>query len=227
MIKKNHCTKALVLAGALMSSSAFATLYDFDADNNERAGDPLTFGSSSELSVWGAANHGLLPKIEGGAVAYLDAGSFSGIGVCKEPGGACAGNPDDNMTGAEYLLFEHTTDIFTSMTLNGNHTAYQAGHIFIDANGLTGGINLMPVTVTGGIVDLALLGVGSSFLVSTAGNMIAPLTICPQGRDGCHPPPAIQAYVGSVSTVPIPAAAWLFGSALMGLAGVARKRKLS
>lgn len=225
MMTKSHCTKALLLAGALMSSSAFATLYDFDADNAERAGDPLVFGTSSELSVWGAANRGEWANVAGSGVAYLDAGSYSGIGVCKDSEGRCAGVPDDNMTGAEYLLFEHATDIFTSMTLNGNHTAYQANHIFIDKNGLTDGFNFEWVSVTGGIVDLT--GVGSSFLVSTSLGGIAPSTICLQGNDGCHPPPAIEAYVGSVSTVPIPAAAWLFGSALMGLAGVARKRKMS
>jgi len=32
---------------------------------------------------------------------------------------------------------------------------------------------------------------------------------------------------GTVSAVPVPAAAWLFGSGLMGLAGVARRRKIS
>ncbi len=34
-----------------------------------------------------------------------------------------------------------------------------------------------------------------------------------------------HAFLLSPSTVPVPAAAWLFGSGLMGLAGVARKRK--
>jgi hypothetical protein len=32
---------------------------------------------------------------------------------------------------------------------------------------------------------------------------------------------------GSVSTVPVPAAAWLFGSGLLGLVGVARRKKVS
>jgi hypothetical protein len=36
-------------------------------------------------------------------------------------------------------------------------------------------------------------------------------------------PPTIQELV-SISTVPIPAAAWLFGSALMGLVGIAKKK---
>ena len=31
--------------------------------------------------------------------------------------------------------------------------------------------------------------------------------------------------VGSASTVPVPAAVWLFGSGLVGLLGVARRKK--
>ncbi len=38
---------------------------------------------------------------------------------------------------------------------------------------------------------------------------------------------ANDAIEGSVSTVPVPAAAWLFGSGLLGLVGVARRRKVS
>jgi hypothetical protein len=38
---------------------------------------------------------------------------------------------------------------------------------------------------------------------------------------------ANDAIEGSVSTVPVPAAAWLFGSGLLGLVGVARRRKIS
>jgi hypothetical protein len=30
---------------------------------------------------------------------------------------------------------------------------------------------------------------------------------------------------GNVSTVPVPAAVWLFGSAMLGLMGVARRKK--
>ncbi len=39
---------------------------------------------------------------------------------------------------------------------------------------------------------------------------------------GFHP-----AFNGTISAVPVPAAAWLFGSGLLGLVGVARRRKAS
>ena len=35
------------------------------------------------------------------------------------------------------------------------------------------------------------------------------------------------AFIGTATTVPVPAAVWLFGSGLVGLAGVARRRKAS
>lgn len=57
------------------------------------------------------------------------------------------------------------------------------------------------------------------------------------GLDNTTPFPGIRGYfdigsgnsmyVVSVATVPIPAAAWLFGSGLLGLLGVARRRKAS
>ena len=36
-----------------------------------------------------------------------------------------------------------------------------------------------------------------------------------------------NAMVGQVSAVPVPAAVWLFGTALIGIAGVSRKRKVA
>ena len=50
--------------------------------------------------------------------------------------------------------------------------------------------------------------------------------------DGRHTPtsttsPGLGSFLVRTSVVPIPAAAWLFGSALLGLAGVARRKKAS
>lgn len=222
MIKKSNFTKALVVIGALMSAPAFATIYDFDADEIERAGDSLMFGTSNELTVWGAASETDDPKdvTNGVGVSYLDAGDYSGLGVCSTAGGLCAGIDDDNMSGTEYLLFEHLTDSFTSMTVNGSHVPYPGQGVYIDADGLAGGFTWVFAAVNSGVVDLAALSVGSTFLV-TVNPDIAAAAQC-----DCAPLTS-EAYIGSVTTVPIPAAAWLFGSALIGLAGIARKRKMS
>jgi len=67
---------------------------------------------------------------------------------------------------------------------------------------------------------------GPAPLAATSGSL---------GLDNTSPFPGIRGYfdigsgnsmyVTSVASVPVPAAAWLFGSGLIGLAGVARKRK--
>ena len=52
----------------------------------------------------------------------------------------------------------------------------------------------------------------------------ATLTLC-NGPSGCTIQGGGGAGGGGNSVVPIPAAAWLFGSGLLGLAGVSRKRR--
>ena len=68
------------------------------------------------------------------------------------------------------------------------------------------------VTATGNVVgDTAVVGVNNATI--TAGSPSFP---------GFHP-----AFTGSLTKVPVPAAAWLFGSGLLGLVGVARRRRNS
>ena len=67
----------VVLSMASLSMAASYT-YDFDADENERGGQPLNFG---DLNVYGGVLvDGGRPSIVGGN-AYLDAGTKSGLGV--------------------------------------------------------------------------------------------------------------------------------------------------
>ena len=57
-----------------------------------------------------------------------------------------------------------------------------------------------------GMIDGAFLGFNANF------------TIAPGS------PLPVQSYAGSASVIPVPAAAWLFGSGLLGLVGVARRK---
>jgi hypothetical protein len=43
--------------------------------------------------------------------------------------------------------------------------------------------------------------------------------------DGFTTPSAVTSFVGTYNVVPVPAAVWLFGSGLIGLVGLARRRK--
>ena len=73
------------------------------------------------------------------------------------------------------------------------------------------------LTNAGGIVDLYTAG-------GTDGEGICATAACDPTGAG-----AVSAFRGfsggSVSAVPIPAAAWLFGSAILGLLGIARRKK--
>ena len=57
-----------------------------------------------------------------------------------------------------------------------------------------------------GMIDGAFIGFNANFTVSPGS------------------PLPIQSYAGAASVVPVPAAAWLFGSGLLGLVGVARRK---
>jgi hypothetical protein len=46
-------------------------------------------------------------------------------------------------------------------------------------------------------------------------------------KDGCTGDGSTLTFLSTAPEVPVPAAAWLFGSALIGLAGIGRKRKMS
>lgn len=69
-------------------------------------------------------------------------------------------------------------------------------------------------------------------IASAAGFYIDPATTCDASDDvddakPCGIQQVKQIAVSGYGEVPVPAAAWLFGSGLIGLAGIARKRKAS
>ena len=73
------------------------------------------------------------------------------------------------------------------------------------------------LTNAGGVVDLYTAG-------GTDGEGICATAACdPTGAGAVS---AFRGFAGgSVSAVPIPAAAWLFGSAILGLFGIARRKR--
>jgi hypothetical protein len=76
----------------------------------------------------------------------------------------------------------------------------------------------------GASATLNLFGLKSGYYLIGLGG------VCPDNNAGCmNPTPASRQYTFTVSTaapVPIPAAAWLFGSAIMGLLGMGRRKRV-
>jgi len=82
--------------------------------------------------------------------------------------------------------------------------------------------------LTGSFLNLNVLGLGGgdgqfgADVVYTGGSLMGNLT---GGRiEGVFQSSSVVAKVGAVTVVPVPAAVWLFGSGLIGLAGVARRK---
>ena len=229
------------LAGVVMFSMASLSMaatytYDFDADEHERGGQPLVFG---DLSVYGGLLvDGTAPDYEPSlmrANAYLDAGTKSGLGVCREKvdngagGGAPAANKcfthgggyagsDDNLQVNEVLGFVFgSAKKISDVGIWGKHDHVPDGTkvlIWTD----TGGFDLLDVVadkITLGfeLTEMAIFGSMSDWY---KGFMKEHFRIGTTNTDAL--------YVAGINEVPIPAAVWLFGSALLGLTGLRRRK---
>ena len=209
------CAGVLLLSTAGFSMAATYD-YDFDADENERGGQPLNFG---DLNVKGYYNGASYDEGE----AYLDAGNLSGLGVCKGPVASgttgtdnkcntpVTGSSDDNLQVGEMLEFVFSTAKEIQVGINGPHTSADGQSVLIWTD--KGGWDLL--TVAAGKIKLGINHVG-----------LMTLKIFGQGDFGQNGRTTTDLYVAGINEVPLPAAVWLFGSALLGLAGL-RRRKLA
>jgi len=182
-----------------------------------------------ELSVGPAA---LGIKITGHATndndtqqfAYLDWGN-AGLGVCKDasPAGAETGNTsnrcssgagDDNVTVGEYLVISFNQAVaVNNLWFNNNHDGgFGAGdEVTIGTIGPGGSLGNYGVQTgyAGGANGIGSFNVAAD----------QKLKVAYGGR---------QFYMSGmeVSAVPVPAAIWLFGTALFGLVGISRKKRI-
>jgi len=150
--------------------------------------------------------------------AYLDAGN-AGLGVCQKLKGAaqCDPNSDDNVTYNETLrlVFSETVTLNSVTFKNGNHGIDFADDADFVLNGDTFSlINIFDVPGAN--------GVGTVFEFHN-----------PNFLGGSNVSNNYQFYIaeldytikGITPEVPIPPAIWLFGSGLVGMIGIARRRK--
>ena len=201
----------VVLLSMASFSMAATYDYDFDADEDERGDQPLNFG---DLNVYGYKNGS-------DANAYLDSGPRAGLGVCgvlssqaqTGTGNKCNPSSDDNLQVNEILkfVFDASKGI-TSVGINGPHIPANGKWVQIWTD--TQGWDLLQVAadkITLGfyLTTLKIFGQGTYQDVKTQ-----------KYYDGTD----TDLYVAGINEVPIPAAAWLFGSALLGLTGLRRRK---
>jgi hypothetical protein len=192
---------------ALLSMASFSMAatytYDFDADENERGAQPLNFG---DLNAYGYQNGSK-------ANAYLDSGNLAGLGVCgtlldqQKGTNWCNPSSDDNLQVDEMLEFVFDASKKISVVgINGAHQHANGEWVSIWTD--TGGWDYLQIAA-----DKITLG----FYLTT-------LKVFGQGDFGYKAETTADLYVAGINEVPIPAAAWLFGSALLGLTGLRRRK---
>jgi hypothetical protein len=213
-----------VLAFTLLASSTtHAVTFDFAAVADD-LGDPLTtyglLGGERGAAAFTFSSDGISVTATGfdGSVvsgqnyyAYLDSGN-AGLGVCQVLVAAnqCAPSSDDNVTTNESLLltFNQVVTIDTTTFVNGNHgtTFSEYFTLSIDGNAATmySLTNIFTMGLTGTTFEFFNPNTGGTSTVSNDK----------------------QFYINTleVTAVPVPAAVWLFGTGLMGLVGVARRK---
>ncbi len=213
----------------LLLSGGIATAADFDfvaaAAGNEGGASVLNFVSSSDATLTLEATG----QFGGGDVfAYLDdlsGGNPGGLGVCQNLIGGgnndCAPSSDDNVTSGETLTLEFNFEVDLSDIVfrDGGHNQNFADDAVFDL-AVTDIFNSTTVFSNEQLVPLFLSGSslkGYKFSFINTNN------------SDTDPYVFYIAELNAVSTgktvIPVPAAVWLFGSALVGLIGVARTKR--
>ena len=169
--------------------------------------------AASALAVVGAqANAALLfdsvTVIDGPALTVAGGGIGTGTGTF----GAASLTINSVVTTATNLAAPAT--IASTSTYNGTIT----GGIFTaDGTGTATSVCTGDAQVCGGIVSGPITA-GDLFSVATSGGSWTSSATQYNGLIAVD-------TTSTLSAIPVPAAAWLFGSALMGLVGMARRRK--
>jgi hypothetical protein len=220
---------------ALTATNANAVIFDF-IDLTEKAGglgesswSTLSASDHADLNYFGISITGHASD-DGDAnqFAYLDWNN-AGLGVCKDanpPSGAntgsssnsCDPSSDDNVTTNEHLEFTFDQDVLVkNIWFNNNHDGrFNRDETAVD-------VDMVDIGIDMSLSAYALLegyagdtnGIGS-FLVKKGET----LKVAFNNQ---------QFYVSAmeVSAVPVPAAIWLFGSALIGFVGLGRRTSVS
>ena len=218
-MNNNQTLSILATTCILTVSSAQAASFDFaaiaDGDNSygltggEQGASSLTF-SKDGLSVTAT---GFNETTKDSYFAYLDADN-AGLGVCQKISDAsqCTPSSDDNVTFEEtlQLVFNQKVTIDTTTFVNGDHNTDFSGDFTLSIDGSAA----TTYSLTN-IFTMDLTGTTFKFYNPNAGG-------------GSEVSNNQQFYINTldVTVVPVPAAAWLFGSGLFGLIGIARRRQV-
>ena len=208
----------LIFGAFAVATSAQAAFYDFvaEGDANERGWASFDTGTDSSTGMPDGIT--ITGTVDGAdAFAYFDRGN-AGLGVCKtiDTDNQCAPSSDDNidtLLGTDVLKLDFNGDsdwkitelAFTGL-VDGNH-------------GDVVGTNLVDYQLdSGGWMSSSFADLSMAVLF---GNILE-LRVHADDLDG----EGQEFYLASLTAVPVPAAVWLFGTALIGFVGMSRRVKV-
>lgn len=169
-----------------------------------------TFASSAILAV--AASTASAAVVD---VTYSLNATITGAGTGSQTGTG-VGTYD---TATQLLTLTTTYSVSNSGLISGSMD--QTGQTLVDFSTLTGSNEVLTCNKTSGLFDLCSFVPSGPQPISVTGtwdSFVAVSTF--SGATTTQ-----NWAVTSVSPIPVPAAAWLFGSAVMGLVGIGRRRK--
>ena len=212
----------MILFGTFaLATSAQAAFYDFlaEGDANERGWASFVTGTDSSIGMpAGITITGTVDGVD--AFAYFDRGN-AGLGVCKaiDAGNQCTPNSDDNIDtvlGTDVLKLDFNGDSdwkITELAFTG---------LVNGAHGDVVGTNLVDYQLdSGGWISISFMDLSMAVL----GGNILELRVHADDLLG----DGQEYYLASLTAtaaVPLPAAVWLFGTAMLGLFGMRRKTKM-
>ena len=228
---------ALALAGLLGTGAAQAAFFaPNQAYNVNVTGGCFAFGDCVSQGLTNV-NPGAFTITTDGTGAAFTVGSYGGLSFTNTPGGLfTTGGP---VAGTGTITDAGAMDLnFTGRTGTAQYFPALAGTAWnIDNNTVTGG--------TTGVYEGFTTGADSNLNPDGSGNIVqtlngTDLSFCPvcnaftgtlvsvgnvgSGWTPFDGTPYTEVYNVAVTPVPVPAAVWLFGSGVLGLVGVARRR---
>ena len=223
-IKQLLAKGILAIAAIMITATASATTFDFAAiaDGDSSYGftggefgaptitftkDVLTVEASGSDTVTGNPYNAYLDS----TWTHNNGGGPGGLGVCQSlSGDQCDPGYDDNVTSNENLKLVFNTEVTITETIfrNGEHNpTFDPTAVF-------------DLIIDGGsATTYSLMNI---FTMDLTGTTFEFLNLNATDTDDFR----FYISVMEVTAVPVPAAVWLFGSGLLGLAGIARRRRI-
>ena len=233
MFIKNALITSTILLAVATSAQATTTTYDFTIPGSPSTevgsgfGNALDFGDFT-INSWASTNN---PYLESAQIDRFT----TGLGVCNRDEGTNCYNPShqvDNIGADDLVLFlfddtvQFDSILIDSFNYSDNDVSYWIADIAVptDLTGIHLGDLVGGSTQFGSVTEVNNNATSSAInigLGGATGNALIFASRVDLNYDNDY---FKIAALTTTTVVPVPAAVWLFGSGLLGLVGVARRK---